>query len=301
MDVLRACDAFVSFCENVRQLSTHTIRAYHLDLHRFAAFAGATTLVASCERGLLHAYVEALFGTFHLKPTSAKRHIASVRALFRWLEEQEIIPEDPFRHARVKIKVPRRLPRLLTRAEVRAMLNAPTGESVEEVTGRVAAELLFGTGVRVAELTNLRDADVDLEAGVITIVGKGDRQRRVYIPDDAVIELLRSYRRARPAHHQDSATFLVTARGTMTTPDMIRRLISRRAADAKLERRVTPHMFRHSLATYLLEEGVDIRYVQRLLGHRSISTTEIYTHVADGVLKTRVLQCHPRKAIIAET
>jgi integrase/recombinase XerD len=159
-------------------------------------------------------------------------------------------------------------------------------------------ELLFATGVRVAELAAVRDEDIDLRAGVVAITGKGDRQRRVYIPEGEIRDVLATYRSARDERIRETDAFLVNSRGAAASPQYVRRLIRDLAEKASIVKRVTPHMFRHSLATYLLEEGVDIRYVQRLLGHRSIATTEIYTHVADAALKLHVTSKHPRKSIV---
>ena len=298
MRVRQACEAFIRFCENVRKLSPHTVRAYRLDLQRFTKFAGARREIDQCDRATLHAYVEELFGTYQLKESSAKRHLASLRSMFRWLESEAIVSEDPFQRTRIRIRSPKRLPRVLARSEIAALLRAPTGHDFAELTARAAVELLFATGIRVAELAAMRDRDVDLQSAVITIIGKGDRQRRVYIPDSEVRELLAAYKRIRDERPREGESFLVNSRGSAASPQFIRRLIRRRAETAKVAKRVTPHMFRHSLTTYLLEEAVDIRHVQRLLGHRSIVTTEIYTHVADSVLRVRVTERHPRKAIL---
>jgi site-specific recombinase XerD len=243
-------------------------------------------------------YVEHLFTEHHLKETSAKRHVASLRSLFRWLEDGGHVPDDPFRGARVRIKLPRRLPRVLSRSELATILEHPPAGDFGSITARMAAELLFATGIRVAELAGIRDDDIDLTAGVITIIGKGSRQRRVYIPDAEIRELIVVYRDARDMREHAPESFLVNSRGGPASPQYIRRLVRQLGERAALSRRVTPHMFRHSVATYLLEEGVDIRYVQRLLGHRSIVTTEIYTHVADAALKSRVIERHPRKSIL---
>lgn len=294
----RACSDFLNDCANVRKLSEHTTRAYRLDLARFARFAGPRTDVTSFDRTVLSQYVEYLFEEHKLKETSAKRHVASLRSLFRWLEDGGHVADDPFRAARVRIKLPRRLPRVLSRAELASILEHPPAGDFTSLTARIAAELLFATGIRVAELSGLRDDDIDLAAGVITIVGKGSRQRRVYIPDSDIRELVVAYRHARSARGLATDSFLVNSRGGPASPQYIRRLIRQLGESAAVSRRVTPHMFRHSVATYLLEEGVDIRYVQRLLGHRSIVTTEIYTHVADAALKSRVVERHPRKAIL---
>lgn len=298
MRIDRACQEFLDDCANVRKLSEHTTRAYRLDLARFTRFAGAAADIKSFDRTVLQQYVAYLFAEHHLKETSAKRHVASLRSLFRWLEDSGHVPDDPFRGARVRIKVPRRLPRVLSRAELASILEHRPSGDFSSVTARMAAELLFATGIRVAELAGLRDDDIDLTAGVITIIGKGSRQRRVYIPDSEIRELIVVYRQTRDARERSADSFLVNSRGGPASPQYIRRLVRQLGESAALTRRVTPHMFRHSVATYLLEEGVDIRYVQRLLGHRSIVTTEIYTHVADAALRSRVIERHPRKAIL---
>lgn len=300
MRIDRACEEFLRDCANVRKLSEHTTRAYRLDLARFTRFAGARKEVTSFDRTVLPQYVEHLFREHHLKETSAKRHVASVRSLFCWLEDGGHVPEDPFRGARVRIKLPRRLPRVLSRAELATILEHPVTEDFSSITARMAAELLFATGIR-AELAGLRDDDIDLTAGVITIIGKGSRQRRVYVPDSEIRELVVAYRHARNARERATESFLMNSRGGAASSQYIRRLVRQLGENAALPRRVTPHMFRHSVATYLLEEGVDIRYVQRLLGHRSILTTEIYTHVADAALKSRVIERHQRKAILGQS
>lgn len=298
MRIDHACAEFLRDCSNVRKLSEHTVRAYRLDLARFTRFAGPLADVGSFDRSTLAQYVEHLFTEHRLKETSAKRHVASVRSLFRWLEDGGQVPDDPFRGARIRIRLPRRLPRVLSRAELATILEHQPGADFSSLTARLAAELLFATGIRVAELAALRDEDIDLAAGVITIIGKGSRQRRVYIPDSDIRDLIVGYRLARDARDREEDSFLVNSRGGGASPQYIRRLVRELGESAALTRRVTPHMFRHSVATYLLEEGVDIRYVQRLLGHRSIVTTEIYTHVADAALKSRVVERHPRKSIL---
>ena len=283
----------------MRKLSEHTTRAYRLDLNRFTRFAGLRTNVASCDRSTLQRYVEHLFNDHQLKETSAKRHLASLRSLFRFLEDEGHVSEDPFRGARFRIRLPKRLPRILTGGELLALLDRSSStDDFAELTTCVAAELLFATGIRVAELAALRDQDVDLSTGVINIIGKGDRQRRVYVPDSEVRDLLEIYRSVRTKRGSVGDFFLVNSRGEPASPQFIRRLIRRLGEAVALSRRVTPHMFRHSVATYLLEEGVDIRFVQWLLGHRSIATTEIYNHVADAALRSRVVERHPRKTIL---
>ena len=293
-----ACEGFLRYCDGVRKLSAHTIRAYRLDLQGFEKFAGRTTDITTCDRAVLHGYVEQMFTVNQLKESSVRRHLASARALFRWLEDEGLLNANPFHRTRIRIRLPKRLPRILSRSELAAMLGSTRATGFTDVTARVAAEILFATGIRVAELVALRDDDFDLISGTITITGKGDRQRRVFIPDVDVKDLVTRYRAAREEHGAAGETFLINSQGRPATPEFVRRILQQLAQAANVTRRVTPHMFRHSCATYLLEEGMDIRYVQRLLGHRSIGTTEIYTHVADATLKTQVAQCHPRKTIV---
>ena len=290
-----AANAFIRHCQSIRKLSPHTIRAYQLDLGRFVQFLGRRAAVGACDKNTIHNYVRHLFDVRALKESSVKRHLATLRSFFHWLEEDGQEFEDPFRGARIRIRTPKRLPRVIARADLRRLLVHDRPIVFADLTGYVATELLFATGMRVSELAGLEDAAVDVEDGTITIIGKGNRQRRVFVPDE-LKSLLRDYRAARLAASAD--TFLVNSRGEAASPQMIRRLVRLHGERSSVRDRVTPHMFRHSVATYLLEEGVDIRYVQRLLGHRSISTTEIYTHVADAALKVKVTERHPRRGIV---
>ena len=291
-----AATAFIRHCQSIRKLSPHTVRAYQLDLARFSHFFGKRAAVGACDKSVIHDYVRHLFDVRALKESSVKRHLATLRSLFRWLEEEHQV-DDPFRGARIRIRMPKRLPRVIARSDVRRLLLHEQPHSFADLTAYVATELLFATGMRVSELAGLRDAEVDVEEGTITIVGKGNRERRVFVPDE-LKSLLRDYRTARDRSPSSANTFLVNSRGDAASPQMIRRLVRIHGERSAVRDRVTPHMFRHSVATYLLEEGVDIRYVQRLLGHRSISTTEIYTHVADAALKVRITEKHPRRGIV---
>jgi site-specific recombinase XerD len=292
-----AASAFLRHCQSIRKLSSHTVRAYELDLARFSDFLGRRATLKSCGKSVIHDYVRHLFDARALKESSVKRHLATLRSFFRWAEEEGHGVEDPFRGARIRIRMPKRLPRVIARSDLRRLLAHDGPHTFAELTAYVATELLFATGMRVSELATLLDAAVDVEEGTITIIGKGNRQRRVFVPEE-LKSLLRHYRATRDRAATSADTFLINSRGAAASPQMIRRLIRIHGERSAVRDRVTPHMFRHSVATYLLEEGVDIRYVQRLLGHRSISTTEIYTHVADAALKVRITERHPRRGIV---
>ena len=292
-----AAAAFIQHCRSIRKLSPHTVRAYELDLARASQFLGRRAAVDACDKAKIHDYVRHLFDVRALKEASVKRHLATLRSFFRWLEEDRGEVDDPFRGTRIRIRMPKRLPRVIARSDLRRLLRRDGTVTFSDLTAYVATELLFATGMRVSELASLLDAAVDLEEGTITIIGKGNRQRRVFVPDE-IKSLLRDYRAARDLCPRASDTFLINSRGAAASPQLIRRLIRTHGERCAVRERVTPHMFRHSVATYLLEEGVDIRYVQRLLGHRSISTTEIYTQVADAALKVRITERHPRRTIV---
>lgn len=313
MTLDEACVAFLSHCR-VKNLSPHSIRAYAIDLREFERFAGAATLVTAVDRHLLRRYLAHLMDTRKLKETSVRRRIACLKVMFRWLELDEVIETNPFHRLDARVRLPRRLPRSLTNDEARRLQSAAaaragiTGRltaakveraarraSLDDLTALLAVEVLLCTGLRVGELASVTVDDIDLAEGVITVNGKGSRQRRVFLPDPELRALLASYlgARARTAHGTDH--LLVTAQGAAFTQH-IRKLVRETAEAAALARRVTPHMLRHTAATQLLENGLDIRFVQRLLGHQSISTTEGYTTVTDTSLRTSITEARARAA-----
>lgn len=301
MQLQAEASTFVRYCESIRKLSRHSVRAYELDLASVVRFLGAEATVSACDRTAIQEYVRYLFEVRGLRESSVQRHLATLRAFFRWLNEERD-QQDPFRDVRIRIRMPKRLPRVISRPDLRRLL-IPKELSVHTfsaATAYIATEMLFATGMRVGELASLSDHAVNVEDGTITVIGKGDRQRWVFVPDD-VKALLRNYRVLRDRIGSSVGTFLVTSRGAAPSTQMIRRLIRLHCERYAVRERVTPHMFRHSVATYLLEEGVDIRYVQRLLGHRSISTTAIYTSVADASLKSKIIERHPRRSIVGAT
>lgn len=287
MDMTAAIAAFLAHCQTGRNLSVNTVRAYGQDLAEVTRYlalpsSGVVTTVAG-----LGAYAEWLGKARGLAPATVKRRLACLRALLAWAERRRLIRVSPFRRAEIRIRLPKRLPRCLTAPELRTLLRA--ADTAKPVLN-LAVKLMFTTGCRVGELVALRQDDVDMEARTLRVRGKGDRERQVFLTADSVVadlgHLLR-LRRMQGATGPDP--LLAGLDGQALTTDWVRRHLRRLAQSAGLTRRITPHMLRHSAATSLLEAGVDIRFVQRLLGHRSIATTEIYTHVSDERLKKVVL------------
>ncbi|HXQ68680.1 MAG TPA: tyrosine-type recombinase/integrase [Alphaproteobacteria bacterium] len=318
----RAGEQFLLHCRLARNLSGHTLRAYGSDLREFCRFAGSDTEIAACDRACLRAYLRHLFEVRRLKEASVKRRMACLKAMYRWLEREGTLAVNPFHRLELNIRLPKRLPRSLTRGELQALLGAAhralglgSGPAALErmtrrigrrrfndLTALVALELLFATGMRVGELVSITRERLDLEEGVVAILGKGDRERRVFVAEPALQKLLAAYLAARARLGPAAAAagkqpLLVNSQGNAASTQLIRKLIAALAARAGLARRVTPHMLRHSAATHLLEAGVDIRHVQRLLGHHSIATTERYTQVSDGSLKSAITAAHARERV----
>jgi site-specific recombinase XerD len=283
-------------------LSDHTLRAYRQDLTDFQHWG----LRHRCQDMFVKEAISGWMADMRerqLAATSIKRRVACLKVLFRWLEENGDLTQNPFHRFRATVQLPRRLPRNLTHAELKSLFaSAPVfaadNEGFARQTLHLALELLFTTGIRVGELCSIRLEDIDLLAGTIKINGKGNRERRVFLVDDEIITQFQSYVSARQKRQPVTEHLLIKPRGSTLTPDQIRKHLHAHVEDLKLPRRITPHMLRHTAATQLLETGVDIRLVQKLLGHASISTTEIYTHVSDTKLQAAIRNANPRRKIM---
>lgn len=286
-NVSDAVEGFLDHCRIARGLSNNTLRAYSIDLERFATFAEKTKPLAEIHRDTLRDYARSLFSG-ELKVASVKRRIACLKAMFRWLEREEAIQVNPFHRLDLVVRLPKRLPRAIPINELRRLLTAVEGTNDDATTLRLAILLLFATGMRVGELAAVRLCDIDRPGKTIQVRGKGDRERRVYVVGAETTRRLAAYLESRRRSARPDENLLVTSRGRPATTQWIRRRLVAAAADAGLPRRITPHTLRHTAATQLIEAGVDIRFVQKLLGHASIATTQIYTHVSDQSLRDAV-------------
>lgn len=284
-----AARRFLDHCRVAKRLSPNTLRAYDIDLSAFCAFAGADTPAQDIDRERLRSFARMLFDRLGLKETTVKRRIAALKVMFRWLEQEEIVPLTPFHRLDFTLRLPRRLPRALSADEIRRLLEVAeaeaNGPSFEACLMHFIVVTLFATGLRIGELSSTLVGDVDVATGTIRVRGKGNRERAVYLPKGHAARTLARYLRARARLAPPHANLLVTQSGNPATPQGIRRLLAALADRAGILRRVTPHMLRHTAATQLIEAGVDIRFVQKLLGHASIATTQIYTQVSDSSLR----------------
>jgi integrase/recombinase XerC len=304
-----ASERFIDHVAATSTRSNNTLRAYRSDLCDLVAFVGQATAVSDCGAASLTRYLAHLRERA-LAAATIRRRVACHRLFFAWLVRLGTIATNPVDSLDLKIRLPVQVPRALSQAELekllaaswRALRGAGTDPAKrwEALTCVLVVELLFATGMRVGELAALPLANVDTEDRVILVRGKGQRQRRVFVPDEALARLVRSYTVERRGE-AGITTLLVTPTGRPATPTYLRTLVRRAAHAAGIERRVTPHMLRHSTATHLLNAGVDIRFVQRLLGHASISTTERYTHVSDDTLRDVICRLHPRHGLAVPT
>jgi site-specific recombinase XerD len=298
MQVAEARQQYVRWLLVTRDLSPHTIRAYDTDIAALERYLGAEAFVAQIDRDQLVAFIEDQRSD-GLSSTSIRRRASGLRGFSRWLLSRELLDADPWVGTTVAIGRSRRLPRLLTTHELdrllhtlrdAAELGASTGADdvlvrPHESTTLLAVALMIATGVRVNEVVGARCDDIDLDGRSLRIIGKGRRERQVFLTNDWIRDLTAAYLRTRIALGVEHPQLLFNRRLAPLTTTAMRSRLANAARTAGIRARVTPHMLRHTAATQLIEAGVDIRYIQRLLGHASLSTTEIYTHVSDRALR----------------
>ena len=289
-------------CKYQKDLDPKSLKAYRIDLEQFSALISQNDLELTRE-GLME-YISDLHQRY--KPRTVKRKIASVKAFCGYLEYEEFAKENPFSRLRLKLNPPLILPRTIPLPVIEVILTAAyqareearTSEQQKSVLRDIAVlELLFATGVRVSELCALQYGDVRLEEGKIKIYGKGAKERFVQIANQDVLSALCHYRENyMDAIEQAGAFFVNRSRRPLSTQS-VRAIVNKYCKQAGVESHITPHMFRHSFATLLLDEGVDIRYIQQMLGHSSIVTTQIYTHVTGKKQRDILSKNHPRNRI----
>ncbi len=293
-------DIYLKYCKSQKRLDEKTIKAYQIDLRQFAAF---TTLeIGDITPDILENYIAHLHQKY--KPKTVKRKIASLKALFHYFEYKEIIQKNPFHKVQIKFREPVILPKTIPLYTLEIFLStiykqrslAKTDYQKRNALRDIAvAEILFATGMRISELCSLGINDIDLRDRSILIYGKGAKQRRIQIGNDDVLQILHEYKNEFSMEMQTCRHFFANQNGNKLSDQTVRRMINKYTALAAIELHITPHMFRHTFATSLLEADVDIRYIQEMLGHSSINITEIYTQVAMAKQRDILTTKHPRK------
>jgi integrase/recombinase XerD len=285
---------FLEHLEFERTLSPHTVVAYRRDLEPFVAFLATLGRVpATCRESDLRAYFDGPGGDG--SASSVARRMAAVRGFFRFLVREDRLERDPSAGLRTP-KRPQALPDVLSVEEVEALISRAARPGDLGQRDLALIELLYGCGLRATELITLRLADVDLEAGLLRCVGKGDKERVVPIGSKAATAVRRYAGGGRRVllRGRRREELLVNARGAPLTRQGLHYLVRRYVERAALDRHVSPHSFRHSFATHLLAAGADLRSVQEMLGHADVATTQIYTHVTVEHLRETYFATHPR-------
>lgn len=304
-----AIGIFLNHCRYEKKLSSKTIKAYATDLAQFIAFlcVKKITNITTISKHEIRAYLEEIS---NLKPKSIKRKIATIKALFNFLEFDDLITVNPFRKMKIQIREPRVLPTVLELGEVFKILNRlyadlhqitdkSTYAYKEALRNAVVIELLFATGGRVSEIAGLSDTNINLSDGSVLLYGKGSKERLVQVCNSETLKLLITYKKVwSEAITSSGGYFLVNRVGKCLSTQSIRNLVSVITRKIGLTKHVTPHTFRHSFATLLLERDVDIKYIQSLLGHSSIMTTQLYTHVNQTKQRQLLKTKHPRRDMV---
>jgi len=271
-------------------LSKNTLASYRRDLEQLAAYLKKTPLERASEAELF-AFLAARGG----RASSAARMLSSLKRFYGWCLRERRIKVDPT----LKLDAPKRAPRFpktLSEADVEALLAAPDVATALGARDRAMFEVLYACGLRVSELVGLKVFELNLDAGVLRVLGKGAKERLVPLGEEAVEQVRRYLKDFRPAllKKRSSDHLFVTGRGTAMTRQAFWRNIKRYGARAIPAKALSPHVLRHAFATHLINHGADLRVVQMLLGHADISTTQIYTHVARERMKLLHAKHHPR-------
>ncbi len=292
---------YLDFCQYQKRLDSKTVKAYRIDLQQFLT-TNSNLDILSISSGILEDYIKSLHLNF--KPKTVKRKIASLKAFFHYLEYRDYIEVNPFYKMQIKFREPIILPKTIPLTTIETLLSTMYRQySLETTTYRqknalrdiAIIELLFSTGMRISELCSLQNTNVDLISRNILIYGKGSKERHIQIGNDDVCQILYKYREVFYYEIQNGGYFFVNQSGRPLSDQAVRRMIKKYSSLASINLHITPHMFRHTFATSLLEADVDIRYIQEMLGHSSINITEIYTHVAMAKQRDILATKHPRK------
>lgn len=285
---------YLRLCAEAKGLSPLTLKAYKIDFKQFTTFMdGKDCLSKEC----LCEYIEHLHRRY--KPKSAKRKVASIKAFYHYMEMEDMIEINPFHKIKVKYKEPFVLPRIIPLPDVQSILryayqiyhNAKTDYQYESrLRNVIILELLFSTGMRVSETSNLKIEDLNLSSNTIMIHGKGSKERMSCILNKDISKLMKHYLTNRKYNSEYAFTNKL---GNQYSDQSIRNMVNSYAQAAGVTLHITPHMFRHTFATALHDEDVSLRYVQQLLGHSSIVTTQIYTHISTNKIK-HIFEKHPR-------
>ena len=295
---------YLNYCNTNKKLSNKTTKAYQIDLRQFLSILPSNQKFLPISKETLQEYISHLHSQY--QPKTVKRKVACLKAFFHYLEREDIINNNPFHKLDINFQQPKLLPKTIPLHTIQTFLSylyrskelANTPYQRNCFTRDIAViELLFATGMRISELCSLRQEDLDLETGTVLIFGKGSKERILQIGNPEVLLALKDYYHVYQKSLSQSEWLFLNKRHNRLSEQSVRFMIQHTAQKAGINLHITPHMFRHSFATLLLEADVDIRYIQKMLGHSSITTTEIYTSVSMKKQREILTQKHPRNKI----
>ncbi|WP_031484860.1 tyrosine-type recombinase/integrase [Maridesulfovibrio frigidus] len=306
MELNYAIEMFLQHCQLERNLSELTLKAYEKDLDQFKSKITTPNIcVEDIYKEFLREYIKYLSSKY--KPRSIKRKIATLKSFFTFLEREDIINTTPFRKIHLKLNRSKELPKIIRKSSLNRIIKYAYLEknkffiesrAYREATRDIAViELLFSTGIRVSELCNITFNEIDLKNKVLKIHGKGKKERIIPLCEKKSLAILKEYAHLYDEYLHHSTSFFLNRDCHPLSDQSVRRIINKYSAIAGVSEHITPHMFRHTIATMLLENGVDIRNIQTLLGHSSLAVTEIYTHVSLSSQRNILTLKHPRKNI----
>ena len=292
----RWIERFIAYLADVRGLSPNTVRAYATDLNAFSSWCAREGVdPASISHRELRSYLADLSRARYAEKT-LNRHLSSIRTLYRWLVHEELVSQDSAA-AIASPKLSRKLPKTMSDEDVADILAAIDASGPAGIRDAAFLELLYASGARIAEVSALTVDDIDFAESQVKLFGKGSKERIVPLYAH-VLDVLREYlQRGRTAlvdPSKPTRALFISTRGNPMSTDSLRTVFEKRLRAAGKDSSLTPHAMRHTFATELLGGGADLRTVQELLGHESLSTTQIYTHISIERLKDATRQAHPR-------
>lgn len=293
-----AFEDYIHFLKVERQLATNTIKSYSRDLNEYIVFLGTSKLetLDAVTRQTILIYLQ-LMNEQGKSARTVSRHISSIRSFHQFLLREKVTTNDPTVHLELP-KIEQKLPRVLSMEEVDRLIASPDQSKPQGIRDNALLEILYGTGMRVSELIDLDLDDIHLSMGFVRIFGKGSKERIVPLGNKAIESCTRYVNEVRPKFIGKNQgihdALFVNMRGGRLTRQGCWKILKGHATAGNFQRKLTPHILRHSFATHLIENGADLRAVQEMLGHADISTTQIYTHVSRTRLKEVYVKFHPR-------
>ena len=286
--------SFSTYLRIERSLSTNTIESYSNDLNKLSDFLTPKSISATKVRlNDLKDFITSISEI--LSETSQSRIISAIKSFYKFLLIENLIQTDPSENL-VSPKIGRKFPNILTIEEINLIINSVESNNVG-IRNRAIIEIIYGCGLRVSELTNLLLSNLFLKQGYIKIVGKGNKERLSPIGSlatDSLNDFLTNVRPGLKINNKFSDHVFINNRGTSLSRSMIFKMIKKYTLKANINKDISPHSLRHSFATHLVEGGANLRAVQEILGHSSITTTEIYTHLDSNYLRSNLIEYHPR-------